>query len=121
MGSPKQAQLVLEQFPKEPWARSLVEAFNQLSLETTQALTGTGANFKTLDIKTGATVADSFPINIKTDRIVNSVSLAMVLNGTLTGACTITAQALSGGKLLRVSNITGLAANTSYSLRLRLE
>ncbi len=119
--APKQVSLSLAQFPQEPWAKALVEAFNQLSLETTQALTGIGANFKTLDIKTGATVANSFPIDIKVDRIVKSATLAMVLNGVLTGACTITAQVLSGGKLLRVTNITGLAANTSYSLRLRLE
>lgn len=118
---PKQLRLDPTQFPKEPWAKALVDAFNQLSLQTTQALTGGGANYKTLTFKTGATVANSFPIDVKTAVSVTSARVAMVLSGEATGAVTVVAQPLSGGKTLRVSNITGLAANTAYSIRLALE
>ncbi len=118
---PKPLRLALEQFPKEPWAESLVDAFNQLALQTTQALTVVGPKYKTLDIKTGVTPANSFPIDVKVEAPPKSVRVAMVLAGTPSGAVSVTAQVLSGGKLVRVSNISGLAANTSYSIRLAME
>ncbi len=124
MSAPKQAALVLSMFPPEPWAKALVEAFNQLSLQSTQsaqALIGAGGKYKVLDIKTGASVAASFPIDVKVAEPVKSVRVAMVLTGVPTGAVSVEAQLLSGGRLVRVSNITGLAANTIYSIRLALE
>lgn len=118
---PKPVRLMLAQFPKEPWAKSLVDAFNQLALQTTQALTTVAPTLKTLTFTTGATVADSFPIDVKVEAPVTSARVAMVLSGTPSGAVTVQAKPLSGGKLLRVSLITGLAANTAYSIRLALE
>lgn len=119
--APKPARLDLALFPKEPWAKALVDAFNQLSLQTTQALTGVGGVTKVLSFKTGATPANSFPIDVRVDSPPKSVRVAMVLSGVPSGAVTVVAQLLSGGKFLRVSNITGLAANTTYSIRLALE
>ncbi len=117
---PKQAQLSLKDFPAQPWARKLVDAFNQLSLETSKALEGSAVTYKTLDIATGATVADSFPIDVPVTSIVKDVRVALVLSGAPASAVTVTAAMLSGGKLLRVSNITGLSASSRYSIRLAL-
>ena len=108
-------------FPNEPWAKALVETFNKFSLETTRALTDVGGVQKTLTFKTGATVANSFPIDVKVESVIKSVRVAMVLTGVPSGAMSVTASMLSSGRSLRVSNISGLAANTSYSLRLALE
>lgn len=110
----------MSQFPAEPWAKALVDAFNQLSLETTKALSGAAPVYKTLTFKTGVTVSASFPIDVKVDAPVTDARVAMVLTGTPSGAVFVTASMLSGGRLLRVSNISGLAASTSYSLRLAL-
>lgn len=117
---PKQAALRLSDFPREPWAVKLVNAFNQMSLETTKALDAAGPKMRVLEFATGATVADSFPIDVPVDFIVTDARVAMVLKGTPSGAVTVTAQMLSGGKLLRVSSITGLSASTRYSIRLAL-
>lgn len=117
---PKEVRLSLSDFPAQPWAKKLVDAFNQFSLETTKALVATSAKYKTLDISTGTTVADSFPIDVPVSFIVTDVRVAMVLSGTPSGAVTVTASMLSGGKLLRVSSITGLAASSKYSIRLAL-
>ncbi len=120
MGSPtppKPVRLVLADFPQEPWARSLVEAFNQLALQTTQALTGVGGQTKLLNIA----VNQAYPIDVPVTAPVTSARVAMVLSGTPTGAVTVLAQQLSGGRLLRISNITGLSASSTYSLRLALE
>lgn len=118
---PKQVKLDLAIFPKTPWAKALVDALNQFSLQTTQALQVAGPKYKTINFTTGAVVADSFPIDIKVDAPVLDARVAMVLSGIPTGAVVLTAQMLSGGKLLRVSSISGLAANTPYTLRLALE
>lgn len=118
---PKPVRLELGLFPKEPWAKPLVDAINQLSLQTTQATTRKGVTYKVLTFKTPASAADAFPIDIKVDAPVTDVRVALVLSGAPNGAVTVTAQMLSGGKLLRVSNITGLAANTAYSVRLAME
>ncbi len=117
---PKPVRLSLGRFPKEPWAKDLVDAFNQLALQTTQALTMTAPALKTLKFTTGATVADSFPIDVPVTSPPSTWS-AMVLSGVPSGAVTVQAAPLSGGKLLRVSLITGLAADTAYSIRLVLE
>jgi hypothetical protein len=119
--APKPVRLDLSLFPQEPWATALVNAFNQLSLQTTQALSGVGGVLKEISFKTGATVANSFPIDIPVASPVKSARVAMVLSGLPTGPVTVVAAMLSGGKHLRVSSITGLAANTPYALRLALE
>lgn len=118
---PKPQRLDLDLFPLEPWAKPLVDSFNQLALQTTQALTVVAPKYKTLSFRTGATPANSFPIDVMVDAPPNSVRIAMVLTGIPSGAVTVVAQVLSGGRVLRVSSITGLAANTTYSLRLALE
>lgn len=117
---PKEARLSLADFPEQPWAKKLVDAFNQFSAETTKALVASQSTYKELDVKTGATVANAFPIDVPVSFIVKDVRVAMVLSGTPSGAVTVTASMLSGGKLLRVSSITGLSANSRYSLRLAL-
>lgn len=119
--APKQVRLDLTQFPDAPWAKALVGAFNQLSQQVTQAGGATQPTFRELRLKTGPTPSKSFPIDVKVDAPVKSVSVALVVSGTPSGAVFATASMLSGGKLLRVSNISGLAANTEYTIRLALE
>lgn len=120
--TPKQVRLDPERFPRgAAWVRPLVDAFNQLSLQVTQALTSRADPYRVLEVVTEATPADAFPIDVPVGRIVTEARVAMVLAGAPAGAVTVVASMLSGGKLLRVSNITGLAANTRYSIRLALE
>ncbi len=123
MAAPKQARLDLAIFPKEPWAKALVEAFNQFALETTQAFDGAAQKFKTLKFKTGAVVANSFPIDMPVAAPVASVRVAQVIRGgTLAGsAITVQWTMLAGGKLARVTLITGLSVNTSYEIKLAME
>ena len=117
---PKQLQLLAAVFPKEKWAEDLVKGLNQFALETTKALTVAAPVYKVLTFTTGVTVANSFPIDFPVEDIVNECRVAMVLKGVPSGAVSVVAQMLSGGKKLRVSTITGLAASTAYSIRLAL-
>lgn len=125
---PKQVKLDLAAFPKEPWAQQLVTAFNQLSLQTTQALQVAAPKYKDLVFKTGAVAANSFPIDVTLDFKPSNVSVAQVTNGATTGGTVIQWQLLSltrqqsqsGNFVIRVSRISGLLADTSYSIRLAL-
>ncbi len=121
MSDPKQVQLSLEQFPKESWAQSLVAGFNQFVVQTVAALRIAAPVYKVLSFTTGPTVSDSFPIAIQVDAPVSECRVGMILAGNPTGAVFAVAQNLSGGRLVNVTNITGLAANTFYSIRLALE
>ncbi len=118
---PKQVQLVKELFPKEPWASSLVAALNQFSVQVVETFRATATRYKVLTFSTGADPATSFPIDVPVDEPPSDVRVAMVLSGAPSGPVTVLAQPLSGGKLLRVSSITGLAANSTYSIRLALD
>ncbi len=118
---PKQAQLSLAQFPQESWAVSLVSAFNQFSVQVVNAFKIAAPKYKVLSFTTGAAVADSFPIDFPVETAPSDVRVAMVVNGAPSGAVTVVAQVLSGGKLVRVSSITGLSINTTYSIRLAME
>ncbi len=122
MAPPKQIKLLLAQFPKEPWAKSLVEAINQMSLETTAALASSEAKFKTLKFKTGAVVADSFPIDFPVPAPLSSMRVAKVEKGpSSTGAVTVQWAMLTGGRQVQVQMITGLSVSSSYEIRLALE
>lgn len=127
--APKQQQLVLEQFPKQPWAKALVSAFNQFVQQTVAALTRAAPTYKELSFKTATTVADSFPIDVTTAFPVKDARIACVVSGAPSGATAVRWQLLSqgaqqsqsGANSIRVSFIDGLAANTAYTIRLALE
>lgn len=124
MGSPpKQVQLDLSMFPEEPWARALVAAVNQLSVQVTQVATVAAPVYKTVSFKTKAAVADSFPIDIPSDirRPIN-VQVAQVLSGTPESAPAVVwvfaADPLKGTGVIRLVFIYGLAPSTDYSISL---
>ncbi len=119
---PRQVALVQSQFPAEGWATSLVNQFNQFALETVRAFGFVTPKYKVLVISTGATVADSFPIDIPIDFAPTEVRVAMVLSGVPSGAVTVVGTPiLANNPVLRVTSITGLAANSTYSIRLAME
>lgn len=119
---PKQISLVRAQFPLESWATSLVNAVNQFSREVVQSLSKSAKVYRVLSFSTGADPLASFPIDLQVDFVPVEVRVAMVLSGTPIGAVSVVAVPIMGdGQVLRVINVTGLAANSTYSLRLALE
>lgn len=117
---PRPQRLALEQFPAEPWARTLVAGFNQFSGDVVSALRAAGAVYKILNVTTTANPADAFPIDIPVDGNVIEARVAMVLSGVPVGGVAVTARMLSPG-LLRVSFISGLGASSNYQIRLALQ
>lgn len=117
--TPKPMRLVLEQFPKEPWAAGLVQAFNQLALQTTQALTGRLVRYQTLSFTTAPAVEDSFPIDVQADVMPNDVHISQVVTGTPTSAVSLIWTPLNGN-LARIIYIYGLASNTPYTFTLAM-
>lgn len=118
---PRLAQLVSSMFPKEAWAKSLVEQFNQFAIQVTQAIRDVSSKYKTLDFSTSATVADSFPIVLKAEPIPADVRVAQVVSGTPNGAVTVQWRPNGDGISISVESITGLAVNTTYSIRLAMD
>ncbi len=123
MGSvkpPRQVALVLSLFPREPWAQALVSAVNQFALEVVRAFTFGQPVYKTLDFTTGAAVADSFPIDFPVEATPVDVWVSAVPSGDNgTSAVTVKWQPISTpGLAVRVNLVTGLAVNTTYSIRL---
>lgn len=117
---PSSQRLALEQFPAEPWARTLVASFNRFSGDVASALRASGAVYKIINVTTTANPADEFPIDIPVDGNVMDARVAMVLDGVPIGGVAVTARMLSPG-LLRVSFISGLGANSKYQIRLALQ
>lgn len=119
---PRQVALVLEQFPKADWSRALVNALNQFALEVVQAFRFSRPNYKTLSVITGPTVADTFPIVFQVESMPVDVWIAATPVGdTGTAAITVKWQPIvSNSSQLGVSVnlITGLSADTTYSIRL---
>ncbi len=115
---PRQVALVLEQFPREEWARSLVNALNQFSLETVASLTLQSPFYKDLTFTTAPLVADTFPIDFPVKSRPTDVHVATVLSGVPSGAVTVLWVSSGSGTTVRISSITGLAAATAYSIRL---
>lgn len=120
---PRQLQLVPGEFPKEPWAQSLVSGLNQFSVQTVQAFRIASVQYKILTFNSGLTSADSFPIDIPVDVLPSEIRIACVVNGepAVGVGVTVRWRALGGGKSVRISEITGLAASTDYSIRLAME
>ncbi len=100
----------------------LVEQLNQFSVQTVQALTARGPKYKLLTFTTGASAADSFPIDIKVEGLPNEVRVAQVPSGQVAAGAAVAVQwqPLSNG-LVRIANISGLSANTAYEVKLALE
>lgn len=120
MRLPRQIALVLEAFPKEAWAAGLVNLLNQFSLEVVQAFRVAQPIYKTLSFTTGASVADSFPIDFPVESTPNDVWVAQVGDAG-TGSVTVKWAPIVGNNLqlsVRVLMVTGLSSNTSYSVRL---
>lgn len=118
---PRQIALVLSLFPQEGWAGALVNALNQFSLEVVQAFRFAVPQYKTLTFSTGATVADSFPIDFPVDAFPSDVWIAGVPSGDQAGTSAITVKWLpvvANSLVVRVSLITGLSANSTYAIRL---
>jgi len=117
---PYPQRLTLEQFPAEPWARALVAGFNQFSTDVVSALRASGAVYKIINVTTTTDPADAFPIDVPVDGVVMEARVAMVLAGAPIGGVAVTARMLSLG-LLRVSYISGLAADSEYQIRLAFQ
>ena len=115
---PKQVSLDVTAFPAGAWATSLVGAFNQFVVQTVQAFALVVTKYKVLTFTTRSSVAASFPINVQVDSLPLEVRVAGILAGTPNGAVTVVWEPLSSGKAFRVRNITGLAVNSSYQIRL---
>lgn len=123
--TPKQIQLVKEAFPNEPWAKMLVDAFNQLSAQVTQAASVATKETKSLKFTTGASVATSFPLDIPVERIPTDVRVSQVIGAVGSGAnaaqWAVLARNSKGVIVVRISLITGLLPSTKYEVRLTLE
>lgn len=117
---PKPQQLDLGRFPREPWAQVLVSAFNQLALQVLQALNIAAPKYKTLDFTTGPDVTASFPLDIPVEAFPLDVRVAGVISGDA-GFEAVTpkwSNISTPGRCVRIRYITGLSANTTYSIRL---
>ncbi len=121
MRVPRQIALVLSTFPLGQWATDLVNAINQFSLEVVQAFQQTAPKYKTLSFATSATIADSFPIDFPVDASPSEVRIAAATGDNGTAALTVkwVPISITSSQLgVRVSLITGLSSNTTYSIRL---
>ncbi len=118
---PRQVALVLELFPKESWAQTLVNAVNQFALEVVQALRVAQVQYKTLTFRTGEDVTAAFPIDFPVESTPRDVRIAGIPSGDVIGLSAITVKwqpIVAQGLSVRVQYITGLTANTSYTVRL---
>lgn len=120
---PRQFVLDARLFPEGAWVRPLVESLNQFSQETTAALNAAGTTYKMLTVSTGATVAASFPIDLAVGFAPMEVRVAQVQEGTVTpgNAVTVQWQPLPAMGRVRITNISGLSANTTYRILLAME
>lgn len=119
---PKPIRLELSQFPPQPWAKSLVGAINQFAQQVVAAFKIAAPTDKLLDFKTGTTPADSFPIVFPVEQAPGALVVAQVVKGDAWTAAVVPRWSIvtSNGRLsVSVDFITGLAADTSYSIRLR--
>lgn len=120
---PRQIALVLESFPASTWAPQLVSAVNQFALEVVQAFLFSIPKYKTLTIRTGPNQEDAFPIDFPVQAIPSEVRVAAELNqwggDSKYAAMTVRwSPIVTQGLCVRVNFITGLDANSSYSIRL---
>ena len=123
---PTPARLDISQFPKEPWAKTLVSVLNQFFAETVTALGRLEPTYKELTFRTGASLSGAFPIDITLPFAPLDVHVAQVLSGTVAGALSVRWQPLVSGRKqsqagnysIRVSYIDGLAVGQLYTLRL---
>ncbi len=120
---PRQVALVLAQFPKGEWSQSLVNAINQFSLEVVQAFRFSQPVYKVLSFSVGDEPTESFPIDFPVTSTPVDVWVAAVPAGDVEGLDPITVKwapiVANGNQLaVRVNFITGLASNTTYSVRL---
>lgn len=121
---PSEVRLTPEIFPKEEWARRLIDAINQFSVETVRAINVSTTDYtRELLFATGASVADAFPMDIAVDGPPNEVRIARVISGAPAAGAVpaILWERLSGGRSIRVSFISGLAPSTKYRLALAID
>lgn len=120
---PRQIALVLESFPASAWAPQLVQAINQFAFEVVQAFLFATPKYKVINFATSTNQEDSFPIDIPVESMPVEVRVAAELNqwgGDARYAAMMVrwSPIVTQGLAVRVNFITGLASNTSYSLRL---
>lgn len=124
MGSataPKQIVLVRSDFPSGQCWDALVAAVNQFSMQTVQAMNQLQTAYRDLSLNTGATPADLFPLDIKAPGFSPSeVRVAKASGDEFTGAVAVVWHLLANGGV-RIDSITGLAPNSSYSIRLAMD
>lgn len=118
---PRQISLVRSDFPAGKCWDDLVEALNQFSVQTVQAFKTVNTAYRTLALDTGPTPADLFPLDLKSPGFQPSeVRVAKQAGDPFSGAVTVAWHLLGTGDV-RIDGITGLAANSSYSIRLGID
>ncbi len=119
---PEQQQLDATEFPKDKYWGVLIKTLNKFILQTVAGLSVAGDRFVVLPFKTGASVADSFPIDIAVQGLPPKwVSVAQLapLPADLTSPVYVHWELLSNG-FLRIKYITGLDDVSSYVVTLVL-
>lgn len=117
---PRPIQLVRSDFPPDKCFDGLVAAINQFSNQTVQAINVAQTVYRDLNLSTSATVANLFPLDIKSPGFTpREVRVAQPPAGT-TDACSVVWRLLANGDI-RITNITGLPASSSISLRLAID
>lgn len=119
---PKPIRLELSQFPAAAWAIALVGAINQFAQQVVSAFKIATPTFREISFKTSATVEDSFPINVPVDTLPSEVRIAAIPSGDSGfSAVTLKWQPVSNNgssRCIQVNFITGLNADTAYTVRL---
>lgn len=122
MNLPRQVALAIRLFPASEWATSLVNAVNQFSIETVQALRFALPKYKTLDLVVVDDAAALFPIDFPVEASPVDVWVAHSGDAGLSSqAVTVKWEPIVGNQnqlCVRVNLITGLALNSTYSIRL---
>lgn len=125
---PNQAQLNPELFPKEPWAKALIDAFNKLSLQVAQTQQASAPTYKTLTFTTGTAISDSFPIDIPVVAVPNEMRIAKLLAGNTDGSAVTPqwtmlsrGQTSAQGLTARLLSLSGLLPNTAYVIKLAIQ
>lgn len=119
---PRQIALVRALFPAGIGFGDLVNLINQFALEVVQAFRFVTPTYKTLTFTTGDDPTTLFPIDFPVEATPNDVWIANSGDSGLSAqAMTVKWEPIVGNKSslqVRVNLLTGLANNSTYSVRL---
>ncbi len=120
---PRQVQLVRDEFPRDGWASSLVNLFNQLAQDVVQAFGFIVPQYRELSFKTASDpiFVSTFPIDFPVSATPADVWVADSGDaGTSRSAMTVKWKSVvaNGRLFVRVTYLTGLSFNTQYVVRL---